>query len=285
MKRYIYAALALVVLASCNKIEELEPTQSPQDDVILLGAAAATRASDSSWAQGDKIGVFMNSSNSSSLGSLADNVLYTASNSGSSTELSSSTPLYYPQSGNVDIYAYYPYSSSYDGLIDVSDQSDLSKIDFMVAHVDDVAKSRDLIDLNFKHMLAKINITIKGEGAITTDRLKALTCDAHNIKSKARYSQSEGLVATSEYASAFGVAVAANGQSAELLVVPDMTIPIFAFTVQGYGTFQVYAKTVTFKSGYTYDYEVTLTHPATRSADGEHTGTATMELVNEYPTN
>ncbi len=287
MNIYRYAALALITLASCNKTEVIEQNQSTDNDVVKFGIGTITRVIDSSWETGDEIGVFMDQSNSQFLGALGNNVLYKIGNSGTATTtLSSSTPIYYPQSGTVDIYAYYPYKEDYKSVVDVRDQSDLSEIDFMVAHIDALPKSKDAVNLKFEHKLARLNFKIKGSGAITNSQLRGLTTTLHGLASSATYdAKSKTLTKITSPSVPIVIKTAADGLSAEALIIPQLVYTTCAFLVPSYGSFNFGVGYVTYKSGYTYDYEITLYHPTTRSNTGEVANSVNIKLVKVYPTN
>lgn len=162
MKRFFIVALAIVAMSSCNKTELYTETQE-QIAAQFTSSEIATRTSGDSWIDGDRVGISMYS-NGDITTPLAENYEYSSDASGNFTE--QRDPIYYPASGTVDFYAYYPYQSVMSDniyLADISDQSDIGAIDFMIATLSDVSKSSLAQKLYFNHSLAMIelNVTLK----------------------------------------------------------------------------------------------------------------------------
>lgn len=114
MKKILFLAFALVALASCSKSESVE---SVSDDMLQITSGIATRAVDQTWDSGDTIGVYMTETGSTEDYIGEPNTPYSTTSDGISANfsvVSPSAPLYYPQSGNIDLMAYYPYVEGVD---------------------------------------------------------------------------------------------------------------------------------------------------------------------------
>lgn len=199
-----YGALPVVVLlvGGCAKEESPAPDGTPLAVTFTAGieqaatpatAAAGvpqTRTTDGGdrWSPDDPVGIFMLTAGGSLTAStnvLADNVQYTVTDASTgSLSHSNGAPICYPQRGNVDFIAYYPYGTAspeatkagmvnttdYTYNISVTDQSDPAAIDVLYAEKTDVAKSGTAVALSFAHAMSKVTLNVKaGEGIAQAD--------------------------------------------------------------------------------------------------------------------
>ncbi len=94
-------------------------------------------------------------------------------------------PMYYPATGLVDFYAYYPYTpkgdvvgqldENYNFKIDLTDQSDPAAIDVLCAQVEGVTRSAAPVHLPFHHMFAKVTLCVTAGAGISHADVAALT--------------------------------------------------------------------------------------------------------------
>ena len=165
-----------------------------------LNTSATTRTASGGdqWLATDRIGIIMATAGSSLIkgsGVLpgGDNAKYAPA--GISTDDRSTAtfapadpgagPMYYPATGNVDFYAYYPYTpkgdvvgqldENYNFKIDLSDQSDPAAIDVLCAQVEGVTRSAAPVHLPFHHMFAKVTLCITAGAGISHADVAALT--------------------------------------------------------------------------------------------------------------
>ncbi|MFI3270392.1 MAG: fimbrillin family protein [Rikenellaceae bacterium] len=194
MKRATIILAAL--LAACSTSEET--TTLVADGVARFSSDISTRVStdlsdkSSSWEAGDKIGIYMSGTASSS------NVQYVAQKSATTTDFAvaeGAEGIIYPNSGTVNFVAYSPYSADVSGdeiTIDVSDQSSeaaRNACDFMVSTnaVDkSYSDSGSAVALSFDHKMAMLVFEVT-----TKDSMSDLTDLAVKITS--------GLTATQSY--------------------------------------------------------------------------------------
>lgn len=172
-EKFIFPVCCCVLLghAACvNEIStDVEESDVPITFSLKIKPTSVTKASGSSFEEGDRIGLYaMVSGNSVSDNRYIDNLLLTCSEA---DKLVPERVVFYPE-GNVglDFVAYYPYSkegvSSGSSLIPVAlrtDQSqdkDYSNSDFMTASRDAVVGSDEAVVLEFEHKLSKVKIAL-----------------------------------------------------------------------------------------------------------------------------
>jgi len=105
---------------------------------------------------------------------LASNKQYvTTSGDGNFKATSATEEISYPADGsNVDFIAYYPYQTTISNNVypvNVSDQTQQNKIDFMYANnVTGANKNTANAQLQFSHKLSKVNLTITAGKGVST---------------------------------------------------------------------------------------------------------------------
>ncbi len=260
MKKFLIISAifaAAILAASCND-KELEVDES-FDGEVTFSSSISTRAIDSFWEVNDAIGVYMNETGGT-LGALGVNAEYvTESGNGN---FSSTDPLYYPESGNVDFLAYYPYvdKSSFNATsygVDVSSQTDIAAIDLMVATATDVERSETAVKMNFEHKLASVVITVTvGDGWSLSD-LVGTEIKLTGTDTEATYNLATDAIKLGGSYDDITLNAAANGQSAEGIVIPQtLDNAKFELTTASSGTFEFDVNTTKFEVGTQYSYEV-----------------------------
>ncbi len=168
LKAFTPLLLAIALLAACTRDDSSAEDTGRVMASFTADIATTTRAVDTQWTPGDQIGIYMaHSGESLSPSSIVDffvNVAYQTAGTADFTSLYDWDFIYYPASGSVDFYAYYPYADvlKYTQAIDVSDQTDQESIDFLYAkpvtgkHKDDPA-----VALQFSHQLCKLVMTVE----------------------------------------------------------------------------------------------------------------------------
>jgi hypothetical protein len=188
-------------LVSCSK-EELLPAGSPAGDdplaVTFAGGSsrgewigspqASARATDTSWKQDDRIGIYMLPSGNYNLTSAVwKNKEYTVTASGTLSPNGTANTLYYPVNGdNVRFVAYYPYSGAVNNNkvnFDFTDQSAQDKKEavdlcFHRGTMDYSRSGTAGLALKFQHKFSKILMTVtSGTGGPASVRNVAVTLD------------------------------------------------------------------------------------------------------------
>lgn len=169
--RNVAAAVLLCAgLASCSQ-DDLPGNQQggllPDGEYPLMLTASVdemkTRAAGkNAWTDGDAIGVRIG----------ADGAAGHYKLNADGTVKEAVTPVYWQNAAPADVKAWYPYTPQED--VDISDQSKgFAAFDYLAA----VAENRtfqNAVELKFKHRMAKVSYTLKGEG-ITSDELTSAT--------------------------------------------------------------------------------------------------------------
>ncbi len=194
MKKIIYIAVA-AALISCNKENTTELGTEPVAAQFTNGVI--TRASGTEWAQGDKVGIYMfTTSTTTPYGNNSNVEYYNSAEAGSTATFKVqevAQTIYYPLDGtNVDFVAYYPFSDSKVGAedyiyeVDVNDQSDKPSIDLLISNnLTDKAVNTSALEFNFYHALAQLNVVVKsGEG---TPSLYGLELTVKGLINSAEY--------------------------------------------------------------------------------------------------
>lgn len=198
MKRLFYILTSVVLLVACSKDDDGKTSQATTGNServsleiaanIGMQAQGATRAADTHWDGGDKIGVYVTRRNTTNIfeddaHTRGENMLYTFSDGtnyetyGTTYRLFTASKKIYLSSDPVDVYGYYPYNAS-ESLnptaipINVSDQTSQERIDFMRAMKGNVNNSNVSIELLFKHKLVKLVFNLKQGEDLLPDELR-----------------------------------------------------------------------------------------------------------------
>ena len=163
------------------------------------------------------IGIFILSSGTmlpNGIISESDNMEYRVSNTELGTLISKDNlQIHYPQTGNTDFIAYYPYgekgssefqiTNQYTYNISVSNQINPIDIDVLYAKTTDIVKSNEPISLTFNHVLSKITLNLKAGNGVTASDISELTKEQvalNGMPIKATLSLQDGSLAVNESA-------------------------------------------------------------------------------------
>lgn len=273
-------AAALFLMAGFTSCTNDELEQKPFDGrtPINLTSSVATRSisqniQDTQIANGVQVGVFAQSGGTAIEN--GDNNVLTADGNGAF----SGTTMYFPEEGDVDIYAYAPYNSNWNGQLsanneftvqaDQSSDANYCASDLMIgvpSTGNPVSSTTDAVQLNFKHKLTKLNINFNiGQSGVD---LKGATVKVKNVKTTATVNVQSGTV--TEFA---GSAVAditaavfdasATTFTASVIFVPQTITTNTTFvevTTTSAGSFTApLSQDVTFEGGKKYTYTAQFT--------------------------
>jgi hypothetical protein len=169
-KTFLIAAMAIAVCA-CekeNKVEAYVPAPG-EIQLNMIYPGTQTRVTDAGFDANDQIGVYV-TSNDEPL-QLAGNEVNNELFSFNGTSWTSARKVYWNE-GAHNLYAYYPYSSSVNDVVDYSfrvqtDQSTpeaYSQSDFLWASATEVAASSEPVPMLFEHKMSKVVVKLeKGE--------------------------------------------------------------------------------------------------------------------------
>lgn len=188
-KTVLIPFLLLGALCSCSEdFDTIKVPEESKQEILFSGTINQeylTRANDSGFAAGDRMGVYIVDYNNGEAGTLnvqgnrANNLLLSLSDEGRWTSIS---PVYWKDASSaIDVYGYYPYTRSIDsiesyGFTVESDQSssagdgDLGgyeKSDFLWAIEKNVQPTKDPIILDYAHRMSGVKISlVQGDGFV-----------------------------------------------------------------------------------------------------------------------
>lgn len=157
---------------SCQNEDDYSPNNQPQTVHFTSDVSyrvTTTKAANSSWENGDKVGVFMKSAGidlaDPSIVNGASNKIYRTSGNGIFEPESTAQTIYYPEdNAKVDFIAYYPYRAdiaNYIYKVDISDQSNPQAIDLLYANnLVEASYNNPKSSLSFTHQLSTLNLNI-----------------------------------------------------------------------------------------------------------------------------
>lgn len=190
----------------------------------ITNGGVTSRATDNSWETSDAIGLFMKTAGVQlTQPALADNVKFTSD--GTTSFISpADNKVYYPFNKlNVDFISYYPYTTGLDGLnypIDLSDQSNLAKLDLMYSdNVKAVNSDLASVNLNMVHQLTKVIFKINTNNS--GKDLAGLTAKVTNVFTKAPFSLIDGTIGTNSARQDVSLKVNSEGTLFEAILMPD----------------------------------------------------------------
>lgn len=178
--KFLFLFIGLAILASCSDADVNGGLIADENQANFSGKIGElqTRVTDNSWDNGDAIGIYaLNAGAELSEAAIFDgksNVKYTTDAEGKFT--AAAAPINFPNEGDLDFVAYYPYTSTITGYkynIDVTTQSDLAAIDLLYSNnAKQQNKANPNVNLVFNHMLSKLEMNIQlGEDIISLEGL------------------------------------------------------------------------------------------------------------------
>lgn len=253
MKKIFTMLTLITMFASCQEDYEnpIEPTQKRVtiSPTIARGAhsAIATRATELSFEQGDKIGVTIIKDDQSKH---ADNALMTYTDGAFIGNTS-----WYEGAATSKILAYYPYAST--GMPTTfsveSDQTmGYGSSDLMGAVKLDVTPTKDAVDMIFKHLLAKIVVNVLQ----TDEEISSVTIS--NSLPTATINWDDLAVTVNQTATATDItaqSVTANSTYRAIIIPQTVALSIAVTTKQG-ETFTKKLSSATIESGGQYTVNV-----------------------------
>lgn len=191
--KYLHTGVLAILALSCQQIDLVEPPQAEERQELniqgVINQEYVTRANDSGFATGDRMGVYIIDYEGENPGTItgsqhrASNMIYTYNADDNSW--SNPTAIYWKDSVTpIDIYGYYPgvdhienpteYSFEVDYRQDIlpsdGSMSAYEASDFMWAKAAGVAPTSDVIVLNYSHRMAGVNVKlVKGSGIQDSD--------------------------------------------------------------------------------------------------------------------
>ena len=215
----IYAMVALA-LTACSNDENLDNLNDPVELRLTSGLEVQTRAThnlDTQLKNGEKVHVWVDDATTDE--NLYVNNTLTADGGGSFT---GGQPMYFPSTGNgVDIYAihgnfgadftdFWSAEQTHTIAQDLKSSGDgYAKSDLVYAKHTNVARTKQAVNLEFRHLLSKIEVVlVQGEGKPTIEKVEIL-----NTKLDAKFTPSK----TDDFT------LTASGESNPIVIDTDLT--------------------------------------------------------------
>lgn len=264
------ATAAAAITSSCQKapVSEQEITKAVTFSSTISNQVT-TKATGANWESNDAIGVFMKTGSGLS-NALASNKQYvTSSGDGNFKANGTTEEISYPADGsNVDFIAYYPYQTTISNNVypvNVSDQTQQNKIDFMYANnVTGANKNTANAQLQFSHKLSKIELTIAAGTGVSS--LSGLTVTYNGFNTTANFDLATGTLAAGTNPAAIKAKTTAGTTttSAEAILLPVANIS--GAKVEFKIGNEIYTWTLpsstTYEAGKKYSYNITLQEEA-----------------------
>ncbi len=283
MKRFsvLLSALALIVLMQgCGNGPSIEPEipDNPTQSAVQLrlkgniaSLAPSTRVNADGFEANDKVGVYVSATGAlASSGNMLDNTAFTYS-SGNLTAPEGKEVYWGSDDVRLNVWAYYPYHEYPNGYTpDVNkyvvtvdqeqqDEALLYKSDFLLATASNLAPQEDAVELNFKHLLSKVDISLSDGEGITAEEL---TSAAKELTIEGLYLDGYTNLATGEVTCSYHKdgniypAITSNTDYSAI-VIPQEGLLTFRLRMGGYEE-RTYTTEVDFKSGYQYQFNMTV---------------------------
>ena len=232
--KFLFLFIGLAILASCSDTDVNGGLIADENQANFSGKIGElqTRVTDNSWENGDAIGIYaLNAGAELSEVAIFDgksNVKYTTDAEGNFT--AAAAPINFPNDGDLDFVAYYPYTSpitDYKYSIDVTTQSDFAAIDLLYSdNAKQHNKANPNVDLVFNHMLSKLVLNVELGENLTS--LQGLTAGINNVVVDGSLALVDGTVTTGTTRKDItpNVAIASDNKTATVaaIVVPGQNL-------------------------------------------------------------
>lgn len=272
---YIFSLTLLIMFSACQK-NDIENG----DNSIFISATLTShaRASEGGFDDGDKIGIYAVGYTNETPGTIAnsgnyfgngDNVLHTLTGG---VWTPASAFLWAVNSPHIDVYGYYPYTSSIQQVAELSftvdsDQSRSAATnqlsgyeasDFLWAKQADIAPGTP-VRLNFSHAMSKININLLPGEEITASDLDFASVSIGGTVRQANMNLNTG-VAVLQSSPASSIKTLKRGSQYQAIVIPQTISTATDFiiiNVQGVD-YKYKISNLTLARGQQYNYNITV---------------------------
>lgn len=263
MKKLFTLMAAVAAMVSCSNNVEDVPTTSETDKLPINISTILTRATDSAYEAGDKVGIFVvNEPNAlKASGNHVDNMGFTYS-----TVWTPDTPIYWlDHTTKADFYCYYPYaeaaSTTAHSFATKADQSSLENYkasEFLWGKTTGVAPTEEAVNITTNHTFSNALIILKPGDGFTEESLAAATKSVKicGVKTGATIDLSTG-VATAN-GNTTEVIPYLDGTQYRALIVPQTTAEGALIVVTVDGVDYTLTRAMTFKANKQHKFTVTL---------------------------
>lgn len=263
MKKLFTLMAAVAAMVSCSDNVENVPTTPETDKLPINISTTLTRATDSAFEAGDKVGIFVvNEPNTlATSGNHVDNMGFTYS-----TTWTPDTPIYWlDQTTKADFYCYYPYAAAANtaayAFATKADQSSLANYkasEFLWGKVEAVTPTEEAVDITVNHTFSNALVILKPGDGFTEEKLAAAEKSVKicGVKPGATIDLATG-VATATGNKTNVTPYLENGQY-RALIVPQTTEEGALIVVTVDGVDYTLTRSMTFKANKQHKFTVTL---------------------------
>ena len=241
----------------------------PSAKVPISISTNITRATETAFESGDKVGLFVVNRNTdgsaASLnisGNYVDNMLYTYTN-----VWTPATEIYWKdEKTHADFYLYYPYRQQVESVTAMpfstkanqSTEADYKAGDLLIGSTLDAAPSSEAVRSEAKHIMSRVDIRLQPGAGFTESTLAAanVKVSLNNIKTSATVDLATATATATGQASA--ITPYNDGSAYHAIIVPQQVAQCNLITVNVNGRDFNLPKAFTFQSGKRHTFTVTL---------------------------
>ena len=282
MKKLFTLMAAVAAMVSCSDNVENVPTTPETDRLPINISTTLTRATDSAFEAGDKVGIFIVNEPDAlaTSGNHVDNMGFTYS-----SKWTPDTPIYWlDQTTKADFYCYYPYASTANtaahAFATKADQSSLANYkasEFLWGKTTGVAPTEEAVNITTNHTFSNALVILKPGDGFTKESLAAATKSVKicGVKTNATINLATG-VATATGNATEVTPYLENGQY-RALIVPQTTADGALIVVTVDGVDYTLSRSMTFKANKQHKFTVTLN----KVSNGVNVGIGSWETDEE----
>ncbi|MBO7266071.1 MAG: fimbrillin family protein [Alistipes sp.] len=262
MKKFFSLVALATALVSCDNIT-IEAPQPEEQKIPISISTTLTRATDSAFEQGDKVGIFVVNEPDTFVasGNYVDNMGFTYSD-----EWTPDSAIYWLNPATkASFYCYYPYAAGVDASAHTfntkADQSTLANYkasEFLWGKVEAVTPTEEAVDITVNHSFSNALVILKPGDGFTEEKLAAAEKSVKicGVKPGATIDLATG-VATATGNKTNVIPYLENGQY-RALIVPQTTEEGALIVVTVDGVDYTLTRSMTFKANKQHKFTVTL---------------------------
>jgi hypothetical protein len=271
----------MLFFASCSQEgqRDIIPDENPTKDPVMAQftskitgrtSVVPTKASNSSWSDNDRIGIFMVKHGSVIIADSIDNKEYRASSSGVFTAVRENDNIFLPDDGsNVDFIAYYPYLASisrtalsYPLNVGGDQTNRLPALDLLYAATSSGYNNigSGQVEFTFRHQLSKLVLNVLEGDGISSSDLNSIFPTIIGLGTQSSFNLERGTLAVATDISEI-TPHPVNTRKFEAIILPQTVAnAYFEFLIPALGSFIWHIPEGTqFAAATEYTYNVTIT--------------------------
>ena len=263
MKKLFLLVTVFAAMISCSESLENTPATPETDKLPINISTTLTRATDSAYEAGDKVGIFVvNEPNTLvASGNHVDNMGFTYS-----TTWTPDTPIYWlDKSTKADFYCYYPYAENvsttahtFATKANQSQLADYKASEFLWGKTAGIAPTEEAVNITTNHTFSNMVVILKPGDGFTDATLAAATKSVKicGVKTNASINLTTG-VATATGNTTEVTPYLENGQY-RALIVPQTTAEGALVVITVDGVDYTLSRAMTFKANKQHKFTVTI---------------------------